>query len=147
MNPVINSVWKSLQTYVLAYITVITHPDDTSTCLEGTAVFTCVLDIQNVSISTEDIGWWRKRIDQNNQNKSVPLVVNPFVTRYSVNNTLSGRRLTSVLTITKVTLSDMGPYYLGLDDAQELSNMAYLNIISNGMHVCMYAKDYTVFVN
>ena len=114
----------------------ITQPDNTTTCVGGTAVFTCVMDILNVNISTVDIRWWRMRISL----PQSPLPVAEAVKRYTISNSINEHRVTSVVTITDVRLLDMGPYWPGLTDDKQLCNMAFLSILENGM--CVYAYVY-----
>ena len=109
----------------------ITQPDNATTCLEGTVVFTCVIYIQNVSISMENIRWWRKRED----NSETAMVSSNF-RRYNITNNDSELQLTSVLTITNVRVVDLGPYWLGLTaKEQRLCNNAFLSIVPNGMYM------------
>ena len=125
-------------------VTVITQPDNTTTCEGGIVVFTCVIDIRNVNISTEDIRWWRIREDINKV-----AMLPPSFKRYNITNNISELRLTSVLMITDVRLVDLGSYWLGLTIFNErLCNKAFLSI---GMYtictlytlrVCMYVCTY-----
>ena len=112
-------------------VTVITQPDNATTCEGGTAVFTCVMDIQNVNISIEDIRWWRKREDNN-----MTIMLSPNLKRYNITNIFNEHILTSVLTITNVRLADLGPYWLGLTvEENRLCNNAFLSILPNGMYI------------
>ena len=112
-------------------VTVITQPDNITVCEGGTAVFTCVMDILNANISTEDIRWWRMRINHNSLTK-----ITETVTRYTISNDINEHRVTSVLMITNVRLADMGPYWPGLIDDNQLCSMAFLNVVlQNGMCV------------
>ena len=112
-------------------VTVITQPDNITVCEGGTAVFTCVMDILNVSINTEDINWWRIRIDHKGLTE-----ITETVTRYTISNDINGHELTSALMITNVRLGDMGPYWPGLIDDNQLCSMAFLSTV-NGTYVCV----------
>ena len=116
-------------------VTVITQPDNTTTCKGGAAVFTCIMDIRNVSISIEDIRWWRKREDNN-----MTITLSPNLKRYNITNIINEHKLTSFLVITDVRLVDFGPYWLGLTVKEErLCNNAFLSIVvvPNGMYLCI----------
>ena len=124
-------------------VTVITQPDNTTTCEGGTAVFTCVVDILNVNINTVDIRWWRIRLDQTS---SQPLPVTETVTKYTISNSINEHRVTSVLMITDVGSEHMGPYWPGLIDKKQLCSMAFLSItLQNGTYMCMY-HNYVYYV-
>ena len=115
----------------------ITQPDNTTVCEGGTAVFTCEMDILNVNVSLVDVKWWRIRTDQPSIN--IPVNTHGLV-RFSVNNSISQDTLTSALMITNVRSTDIGSYWFVLMINNELmmaSNMAFLNIVPNGMYVCM----------
>ena len=112
----------------------ITQPDNATTCLGGTVVFTCVMDIRNVNISIEDIRWWRKREDNN-----MTIMLSPNLKRYNITNIISEHKLTSVLMITNVRLVDSGPSWLGLTvQEKRLCNNAFLSILPNGMYIHTY---------
>ena len=117
----------------------ITQPDNATVCKGGAANFTCVMNITNVSESI-DVKWWRRRIDQNSGN--VPIVTQG-VTRLNVINSISNNndKLTSVLMITDVRVTDIGPYWCAVMITNELtmeSNRAFLNITPNGMYIIKY---------
>ena len=83
------------------------------------------------------VTWWRTRIDNlPTINISVPLRGNR---RFRITNTIMDNRLTSVLNITDITLIHVGPYWLRLNDNEDISNMAFLNV-SHGMYVHTYAR-------
>ena len=107
-------------------------------------MFTCVMDIRKVNISTEDIRWWRIRLYLNS---SKPLQLSRAVKKYNISNDINEHRVTSVLMITNVRLADMGPYWLGLNNDKPLCSMAFLSIVlQNGM--CIYvATCYNLRIN
>ena len=107
-------------------VTVITQPLNTTVCMNEKAMFTCVLDVTDVSIDMSDISWWRSRTNQ-------PVVVQPKGNnRFSVNNTGNSYRITSVLMIANVLMHHVGAYWLRLNDNEDISNMAFLSITSKG---------------
>ena len=112
----------------------ITQPDNTTACEGGTAIFTCVVDMHTASIDTEDTNWWRKRVDQN----SSPIKIAFTASGHHTVNTISGYRLTSLLMITNVRLTHIGPYWLKLGESRNLSGVAYLSVTPNGMYACAY---------
>ena len=115
-------------------VTVITQPNNTTVCEGRTAVFTCVMDILNVNISTVNIRWWRIIIDHN----SSPLPITEAVKRYTISNNINEHRVTSALMITDVRLVDMGPYWPGLTDDNQLCSMAFLSVVlQNGICMCV----------
>ena len=121
--------------YLYVTVTVITQPDNTTACEGGTAIFTCVVDIHNVSIDTRNINWWRKRIDQN----SSPIKVAFTAAGHRTVNSINGYRLTSLLMITNVKSTHIGPYWL--NESRNLSDVAYLSVTPNGMYACPYNID------
>ena len=106
-------------------------------------MFTCVIDTSNVNVSTEDISWWRKRRDHNNNLLSDPSMITQHGNkRVRIFNRNTVGNLTSVLLITEVRTSDAGPYWLSLMDTENstiTSTMAFLSIAPNGMHNCIHA--------
>ena len=128
-----------MYTYIIITVTVITQPDNTTVCEGGTAVFTCEMDILNVNVSPVDVKWRRRRIYQ-----AVNVTVNTQgLPRLNVNNSISQGTLTiaSVLMITDVRSTDIGPYWCVLMINNELiaaSNMAFLNIGMYGYKCMMY---------
>ena len=116
----------------------ITQPDNATVCEGGAADFTCVINITNVS---ESIGvkWWRIRKDQNSGNVSIGT---QGITRHNVINNINNINdiLTSVLMITDVRTTDIGPYWCVLitNELTIASNMAFLNIAPNGMYIIKY---------
>ena len=114
---------------------VITQPVNTTGCVGETAMFTCVLDIQNVSMDMKNyvLLWYRTRIDENFHaaNISIPQRRTP---RFNITNTISNNRLTSVLNITDVTWTHGGPYWLKWNN-EDISNMAFLSVASNGKYM------------
>ena len=120
--------------YILhAYITVtvITQPHNVSGCLGGTAMFTCVINIENMNIDTQDIKWWTSRIDDAaHEIKENNLFI--------ITSNISGSVLKTVLMITLLRSAHVGQYWVGMVDDTKLSNVAYLSIIAlNGMCICV----------
>ena len=125
-------------------VTVITQPDNATVCEGGTAHFTCVMNITNVSESI-DVKWWRIRKDQNSGNV---LIGTQGVTRFGVNKSTSQDTLTSALVITDVRTTDIGPYWCVVminDELTMASNMAFFNIIQNGMYNYSYVHMYAMY--
>ena len=145
------NLFECTYTYVIITVTVITQPDNTTVCEGGTAVFTCTMNITNATINTMDAKWWRIRTDLNNDSVDVPVSTHALP-RLNINNSISQNTLTSVLMITNVKSSHIGPYWCVLMITNELtmaSNMAFLNIVPNGstlvcmLHACiMYICKY-----
>ena len=114
-------------------VTVITQPHNVSGCMGGTVMLTCVMRFQNVNISKEDIEWWRRRIDQNNNTE----IIKPQgTTAFSITSNISGGTLTSVLMINSLRSQLIGPYWLEIADGTQMSDVAFLSIVPSGM--CMY---------
>ena len=133
--------------YVSNYVTVtvITQPDNTTACEGGTAIFTCVVDIHNVSIDTRNTNWWRTRIDHNH---SMPIKIVLTASGHRTVNSISEHRLTSLLMITNVKLTHKGPYWLKFNKSRNLSDVAYLSVTPNGMYVCSYnICTYDIFIS
>ena len=116
----------------------ITQPDNTTACEGGTAIFTCVVDMHTASIDTEDTNWWRKRVDQN----SSPIKIAFTAFGHRTVNSINGYRLTSLLMITNVKSTHIGPYWLKFNESTNLSDVAYLSVTPNGMYVCMNKITY-----
>ena len=108
----------------------ITQPDNTTACEGGTAIFTCIVDIHNASIDTRDTNWWRTRIGQN---PSTPIKMPFTASGHHTVNSINGYRLTSLLMITNVKLTHIGPYWLQLNESRNLSDVVYLSVTPNGM--------------
>ena len=99
-------------------------------------MFTCVMKFNNVWVNTDGITWWRRRIDDASANTSLSIKENP---RFNIINNINETTLTSVLMITALRTAFIGPYWLGMVDGTQLSNVAFLSIVPNGMYVIMYA--------
>ena len=114
-------------------VTVITQPSNVTGCVGGTAVFTCKMESKNVNISMEGILWWRKRIDDS----SLPLLISTQGTNlFNITSNSNGGILTSVLMITDLRAAFIGPYWVEKTDGEQLSDMAFLSIVPNGMCMC-----------
>ena len=112
----------------------ITQPENITVCEGGIAVFTCVVDFRNISmVDIENINWWRTRLDHNSP---TDVIISPHTLGIDIMKNISGNRLTSVLMITGVKLSHVGPYWLGFTEDENLSNKAFLIVTSNGMYDC-----------
>ena len=115
----------------------ITQPHNTTGCVGGTAMFTCVVHV-TVDLSTNNIKWWRKRIDNNSPSDEIRTQGNNV---WNITNSISGEMLTSVLMITGLTSVHIGPYWLEVADGTQLimSDMAFFSIILSGTYVCISA--------
>ena len=111
-------------------VTVITQPRNVTGCVGGTALFTCVMRSNNVSISEEDIKWWRRRNDQSTEPQIIETQGNNV---FSITSNISGGTLTSVLMINVLRQAFIGPYWLGMADGTQLSDVAFLSITPSGM--------------
>ena len=129
-----------MKCYVYFIVTVIDQPDNVTVCLGGTVVFTCVMDITNVSISEEDVKWWRIRTDHAQSSIKVRTQLPKNTRRYKVTNTINNKRLNSTLMITNVISTLNGSYWPGLMENSELCDMAFLSIIGKTNYV--YRDDY-----
>ena len=109
----------------------ITQPHNVSGCLGGTAMFTCVINIENMNIDTQDIKWWTVRIgDAAQEIKETNLFI--------ITSNISGGVLKTVLMITLLRSAHVGQYWVGMVADTKLSNVAYLRIIApNGMYIIM----------
>ena len=129
---------------LLIIVTVITQPHNVTGCAGGTVMFFCKIRFQNVVISKEDIKWWRRRFDVRN--------MDPQVIRTQGNNILSitsniaGGTLTTVLMISRLSLARVGPYWLGMTNGTQLSDVAFLSITPSGMYAYC-ACVHTVYVS
>ena len=123
-----------MKCFVYFIVAVTDQPDNVTVCLGGTAVFTCVMDISNVTINKGDVKWWRIRTDQS----SGILPLSESTARYKVTNTINNQRLNSTLIIANVISTLSGPYWPGRTENSHLCEMAFLSI--NGMKnlMCMY---------
>ena len=96
-------------------------------------MFTCVVHV-TVNISTDDIQWWRRRIDYNFPPEEVKTQGNNL---FSITNNISGGMLTSVLMVAGLRSAHMGPYWLKVADGTQMSDMAFLTIVPSGTYVCI----------
>ena len=83
-----------------------------------------------MNISKEDIKWWRRRIDQNNDPRIIRTQGSTF---FSVTSNISGETLASVLMINSLKSAFAGPYWLGMANGTQLSDMSFLSITPSGM--------------
>ena len=113
----------------------ITQPRNVSGCVGGTAMFTCVMRFQNVSISKEDIKWWRITTDHATNQWYLPIRLQG-TTVFNITSNISGERLTSVLIINGLRSQFIGPYWLEMANGTQISDVAFLSIAPSGM--CIY---------
>ena len=112
----------------------ITQPHNVSGCVGGTAMFTCVMRLQNVNISKEDIKWWRIANDHANNQKRLRIPTHGTIA-FSITSNISGDTLTTILMINGLKSNFIGPYWLGMDGDTQLSDVAFLSITPNGTYV------------
>ena len=113
-------------------------------------MFTFVMEFQNVNISTEDVKWWRRRIDDAS-NRSL-LIDTKGNSLFSITSNVINETLTSVLMINGLRSGFTGPYWLEVaDDAQPImSAVAFLSIGPSGMTllcICMCTMHDCIFVS
>ena len=113
----------------------VTQPHNTTGCVGGTEMFTCIVNV-TVNISTDDIKWWRRRIDSDSSPNKI-ITQGNYV--FNITNNISGGMLTSVLMITGLRSSHVGPYWVEVADDTQLimSDMAFLSIVLSGTHLCI----------
>ena len=116
-------------------VTVVTQPRNTTGCVGGTAMFTCVMNI-TVNKSTDNIKWWRRRIDDDSPSIEIKT---QGTNLFSITRTISGGTLTSILMITNLRLAFVGPYWLKMANSTQLTDKAFLSIVPSGTYVCMCA--------
>ena len=126
-------------------VTVITQPTNVSGCVGGTAMFTCVMRFENVSVNEEGIKWWRRRNDQ--PTKKLKIIETQGNKFFSITSNISGETLTSVLMINVLRSTLIGPYWLEMADDTQLSDVAFLSIAPSGMCVRIYAFCTCVYIH
>ena len=119
-------------------VTIITQPDNITACVGRTAVFTCVIDINDA----DNIGWWRIRKDHKN-NSTTPLMIPSNTPFFEINNSVIGDNLRTDLMIFNLKSTHMGPYFLEFMDTSDntiRSTMGFLNIVPDqyGMYPCLH---------
>ena len=127
---------------MLVAVTVITQPRNVTGCVGGSAMFTCMMEFQNVSIRRKDIKWWRKRTDVA---PDTHLLLRENL-RLCVTTNISEGILISVLMMTELKPSFVGPYWLGMANDTQLSDMAFLNIIPHGMYAISYICSHSLSI-
>ena len=98
-------------------------------CTEGDAVFTCVVDRDGTGITNDEVMWQLIRMD-NGQVSSITGMGSNF---FSVTTTLSGDILTSTLTITGATDSNVvgtNLYRCVVPVSDVMSRNATINIVT-----------------
>ena len=102
-------------------------------------MFTCVImRFQNVNVSKEDIKWWRVTNDHaNNQQRQT--ISTQGTNAFSITINTSGETLTAVLMINNLKSNFVGPYWVGMADGTQLSDVAFLSIAPSGMCIYVYA--------
>ena len=118
-------------------VTVITHPNNVSGCVGGTAVFTCIMRFQNVIISKEDIKWWTIR-------SSKRLIRTQGTNTFSITSNISGGTLSTVLMINGLRSALIGPFWLGMANGTQLSDVAFLSITPSGMYTVAMSSLYVL---
>ena len=117
----------------------ITQPHNVTGCVGRTVMFTFVMEFQNVSISIEDVKWWRRRIDDAS---NISLLVDTKGNNlFSITSNIINETLTSVLMITELRSGFTGPYWLEVADGAQMimSAVAFLSIGPSGMTLlCVY---------
>ena len=109
----------------------ITQPHNVTGCVGGTAMFFCKMRFQNVNLSKEDIKWWRRRFDFPNMDPQI--ITTQGNTIFSITSNISGGTLTTVLMISRLSSARVGPYWLGMTNGTQLSDVAFLSIVPSGM--------------
>ena len=121
-------------------VTIITQPDNITACVGRTAVFTCVIGINNV----HDIGWWRIRKDHINDQSATPITIPNNTQFFKIINHVIGDNLRSDLMFFNLKSTHMGPYFLKFMDTNNntiRSTLGFLNIVPDqyGTYVSMFA--------
>ena len=119
-----------------------TQPSDVTACTSGVAVFTCVVDRNGTEITSDDVMWQQIRLPG-----GLPKTLSTSRTRgstfnISITTTISGDILTSILTITGATDSNVlgtSLYHCVVNDT--MSRNASLHV-SSGTCVCICTYSY-----
>ena len=112
--------------FLLLYTTVISQPDDVTTCEGEGAVFTCVL---NSNISSDDVQWYRFIKDTSTTEMVDPNGENINFLTSTIESTTN-----SSLTITNATKSYTGYFWIGTPSLNVCN--ASLTVLSS-TYVCV----------
>ena len=123
--------------YYTCTVTVITQPNNVTGCVGGTAMFTCVIKL-NVNMNVEDIRWWTIRNDHSTSGSQRLIVRTQGTTAFDTTSNINGETLSSVLLINGLRSQFIGPYWLGMADGTQLSDVGFLSIALSGM--CIYIR-------
>ena len=98
----IHMIFHTLLIHYTAVIT--TQPSDITVCNGGAAVFTCVVDRNGTDITSDDVMWQQMRM-----NGGISTLYSSLTGRvpFNITTTISGDILTSTLTVTGVTDSNV----------------------------------------
>ena len=104
--------------FVYIYCTVISEPDDVTICKGKSTTFTCVLDITDTNMSSDDVQWYRLIMDT-----ITTIMVDPQGSNIHFTTSTTNNALTSSLTITNAVKSYTGYYWVRLpsDDVCNVS--------------------------
>ena len=106
-------------------------------CTGGVAVFTCVVDRNGTGITSDEMIWQQIRTDNG---LIVPVSVRGS-NFFSINTTLSGDILTSALTITGATDSNVigtSSYHCAVPASDVMSRSATINIVTGDLlQICI----------
>ena len=94
-------------------------------------MFFCKMRFQNVNISKEDIKWWRRRYDAVNMYPQIIRTQGNSI--LSITSNITGGTLTTVLMISRLSSAFIGPYWVGMGNGTQLSDVAFLSIVPSGM--------------
>jgi len=110
-----------------------TQPSDVTLCTGGVAVFTCVVDRNGTSITSDDVKWEQIRVGGDTSIlRTISLII--------ITTTLSGDILTSTLKITGATNgSNLAPslYRCVVNDV--ISRSAAIHVLTGNNSLNMYA--------
>ena len=114
-------------------VTITTQPRDVTVPLGGTAVFTCLVELDE-NVGTDDVQW------DHMGNVITHLSTNPYVVINDITN--EATQLNSTLIITNVMGEHVGPYQfvLDLNDGVVMSRRATLTVLI-GMLFSIYVPD------
>jgi len=111
--------------YVCLYTAIITTPpSDVTVCTGEVAVFTCVVDRNGIGITSDGVMWQQKRTDTGDIS---------FVPRTLITHNISGDILTSTLTITDATDSNVkgtSSYRCVVPASYLMSRKANINVLT-----------------
>ena len=113
-----------------------TQPSDVTVCTGGVAVFTCVVDRNGTGIISDDVMWQQMRMDGIISTLSTSLTGIPFNTTTNI----SGDILTSILTITGVTDSNVlgtSLYRCVVNDMMSRNASSLISTGTNCLSMCI----------